>query len=142
MGYDCKIDGKLEFRGNPTDFKATPEYLGLLNESKLSDHILSELGIDDRDDLWVVEDFGLEVAGGEIEISGSGKGQWLGIETFLIFMARKGYEGKVSITRDYSEKFSLEKGKVISEWKADGHLRKDPEEVIMEKLREEEYFLD
>jgi hypothetical protein len=142
MGYDISIEGELKFCGDPADFKTTPEYLGLLHESdKLSDHILSDLGINDRDELWVIEDFDMEINGSDIKIFGSGRGQYLGVETLLVFMARKGYEGKVSVSGDYSEKFSLENGEVISEWKADGDLRKNPEEITLEKLRENKYFL-
>ncbi|MFH1030474.1 MAG: hypothetical protein V1770_04410 [bacterium] len=128
MGINVRIEGKLK-NENPQIL----EDLELLYEAdRLFEKVLKDLEIPGKK-LWVVEEFKLTFLENTFEIFGDGKFQFMGIETFLIFLSRQGFYGKIlTFYEGGTETFKLEKGKVISSKTGD---------VILEELMRDEYFL-
>lgn len=128
MGIDVRIEGVLK-NDNPQIL----ENLELLYEAdRLFKKVLKDLKIHGKE-LWVVEDFELTFSENTLEIFGDGKSQFMGIETFLIFLSRKGFTGKIlAIYEGETETFELREGKVISSEKG---------ELLLEEIKEDEYFL-
>lgn len=128
MGINARIEGVLK-----NEDPQILENLELFYEAdRLFEKVLEDLKIHGKE-LWVVEDFELSFSKNTLEIYGDGKIQFMGIETFLIFLSRKGFAGEISAIYDgETETFELGEGKVISSEKR---------ELLLEEIKEDEYFL-
>ncbi len=70
-------------------------------------------------ELWVCGGFDPKFKDNEVEFFSDGSGcQYNGFEIFLLFLARKGYEGEIKVVYDFGDDFSkksfrLEEGKLL-----------------------------